>query len=516
MPMNPTQLIARLEPDSGMSLGKEVEPIIINLATKIVADISKGVVDGCFIVGVESMNDDLLESFKELCSLAAHTGLSVVGCESQKSGSINDDQIFGIGKIKQIASQMTSMSVGTLIFDGELSPIQLRNLEDSILNELPSGKKCIKVLDKTSIILDIVAQNSHSADSAIQAELAIMLYRLPRMTSMWIKLVKSTECKSSVGCRGPGTTKIDLNFKQMRKRISYLKNAIEVVRATRSAQRISRRSKGLPSVALVGYIGSGKTSLLNALSDSHSISSNRKDEENSPFKTVDAVTRKVSVPKVERKSNINQGNKLSVSRNACPDFVLIDTLSFIKELPKCIRKAFQMNFDELEDADILINICDISNPIWQENEKSVLSALTEFEGLSSKPLITVWNRLDRFSDIDIPRIQEEAMKNHQTVAVSAKYSIGFDDMLRIINTMMMNILMTDVRGVLNYSPQNLAFLSKLQQCSSFESLEYTNEGVQLIGKIPTRFASQFIQSIKIAKIKTKAVKSYLLLGAFAL
>ena len=515
-PMNPANLIERLEPDTGMSLGKVIEPILITLASKIVTDLSKIVVERCLIIGVESMNDDLLASLKELCSLAAHSGLLAVGCESQKSGSIADDHVFGIGKIKQIAIQMISLSVDTVVFDGELSPIQLRNLEDSILSELPLGTKGIKVLDKTAIILDIVAQKSHSAESAMQAELAIMLYRLPRMTSMWSKLVKSSDCNSSVGSRGPGTTRTDLNFTQMRKRISYLKKSLEVVRATRCAQRLSRRSKGLPSIALVGYIGSGKTSLFHALSDNRSIQSTRKEEENSPFKTLEAVTRRISVPKIERKSNPSQGNKLSVSRNACPDFVLVDTLSFINKLPQCIRRAFQMNFDELECADIIINVCDISNPTWQENEKSVLSALMEFEGLSSKPLITVWNMVDRFSDFDISRIQEESTTRHQTIAVSALYGIGFDDLIGTINTVMVDTMMTDVRGVLSYSPQNLSFLSKLQQCSSFESVEYTNDGVLLIGKIPLRFASQFSNSIKVVKIKTRAVKSIFLTGAFAL
>ena len=515
-PMNPANLIERLEPDTGMSLGKVIEPILITLASKIVTDLSKIVVERCLIIGVESMNDDLLASLKELCSLAAHSGLLAVGCESQKSGSIADDHVFGIGKIKQIAIQMISLSVDTVVFDGELSPIQLRNLEDSILSELPLGTKGIKVLDKTAIILDIVAKKSHSAESAMQAELAIMLYRLPRMTSMWSKLVKSSYCNSSVGSRGPGTTRTDLNFSQMRKRISYLKKSLEVVRATRCAQRLSRRSKGLPSIALVGYIGSGKTSLFHALSDNRSIQSTRKEEENSPFKTLEAVTRRISVPKIERKSNPSQGNKLSVSRNACPDFVLVDTLSFINKLPQCIRRAFQMNFDELECADIIINVCDISNPTWQENEKSVLSALMEFEGLSSKPLITVWNMVDRFSDFDISRIQEESTTRHQTIAVSALYGIGFDDLICTINTVMVDTMMTDVRGVLSYSPQNLSFLSKLQQCSSFESVEYTNDGVLLIGKIPLRFASQFSNSIKVVKIKTRAVKSIFLTGAFAL
>ena len=515
MPMNSANLIERLEPDTGTSLGKVIEPILITLASKILTDLPKIAVERCLVIGVESINDDLLASFKELCSLAAHSGLSVVGCESQKSGSTADDHIFGVGKIKQIAIQMISMSVDTIVFDGELSPIQLRNLEDSILSELPSGTKGIKVLDKTAIILDIIARKSHSAESAMQAELAIMLYRLPRMTSMWSKLVKSTECNSSIGSRGPGTTRTDLNFNQMRKRISYLKKALDVVRATRCAQRLSRRSKGLPSIALVGYIGSGKTSLFHALSDSHSMLSNRKEEENSPFKTLEAVTRRISVPKIEKKSSPSQGNKLSVSRNACPDFVLIDTLSFINKLPQCVRRAFQMNFDELECADIIMNICDISNPTWLENEKSTLSALMEFEGLCSKPLITVWNKVDCFSNVDISQIQEEATKRHQTIAVSALYGTGFDDMICTINTVMVNTMMTDVRGVLSYSPQNLSFLSKLQQCSSFESVEYTNDGVLLIGKIPLRFASQFSNSIKVVKIKTRAVKSLFLTGAFA-
>ena len=396
-----------------------------------------------------------------------------------------------------------------MVFDGELSPIQLRNLEDSILNELPIGRKRVKVLDKTSVLLDIIAQTSRSAESSMQAELAFLLYRLPRMTTMWSKLAKSVDSKFSVGCRGPAGKNVDLDFKNMRKRISYLTKTLEDVRITRTAQRISRKSKGLPSIAIVGYAQSGSTSLLNALS-SNPLSELNIAEEDTPFKTLEAVTRRVSVPKHEKltTANSNHRTKLSASRNVCPDFLLIDTLSFIDKLPQCIMSAFKMNFDELQQADIIVNVCDISNPLWQEQELSVLSLLNDMEGLNDKPLITVWNKLDRFSDSDIPRIQEEASKKHQTVAVSALSGVGFDNMLCCFNTVMVDILMTEVRGTLAYSPQNLALLSKLQQSSSFNVVEYTNEGVKLIGKIPLRFAAQFSQSVN--ALKTRAVKSALM------
>ena len=339
----------------------------------------------------------------------------------------------------------------------------------------------------------------------MQAELAVLLYRLPRMTSMWSKLAKAADSAMIVGCRGPRGTKIDLNFKQMRKRISYLKKTLEDVRSTRTAQRQCRKSRGLPSIALVGYIGSGKSTLLNALSNGPPSDRSGNDEK-TPFKTLEAVTRRVSVPKQEKASSTVH-SKLSVSRNVCPDLLLIDTLSFIDKLPQCIRRAFQMNYDELEEADIIVNVCDVSNPVWQQQEKAVLSTLNEFQGLTEKPLVTVWNMLDRFTESDISRVQQEAQSRHQTVAVSALSGLGFDDMLRCLNGVMVETLMTQVKGVLKYTPENLALLSKLQQSSSFDIVTYSSDGVHLSGKIPLRFAAQFSKSIK--ALKTRAVRSSL-------
>jgi GTP-binding protein HflX len=199
-------LVERLEPLNGISMGKEIEANLIMLSEKKITDLDRIECSSCIIIGVElaGQSISLEESFQELGTLMAYGGLSIVGSESQKSAGINDDNIFGNGKIKEIASQLISTSSHTVIFDGELSSIQLKNLEDSILNELPSGMKRVNVLDKTAIILDIIAQNSRSAESAMQAELAILMYRLPRMTRMWTQFAKPVEDHLCLGCRGPG------------------------------------------------------------------------------------------------------------------------------------------------------------------------------------------------------------------------------------------------------------------------------------------------------------------------
>lgn len=236
-----------------MSIGREIEQIILETSNRKLANLGITTFDRCIMIGVEpqTMSHNLLDSFKELSDLSAYTSLQILGCESQKSGNITNDQIFGIGKIKQIATQMVTSFSDTVIFDGELSPIQLRNLEDSIRNELPKGLRLIKVLDKTSIILDIIAQNSKTAEGSLQGELAILLYRLPRMTAMWKILAKPIEKSLSVGYRGPGGKRIDLDFKMMRKRIRFLTKTIKDVRALRSLQRTNRNN--LPTVAIVGY-----------------------------------------------------------------------------------------------------------------------------------------------------------------------------------------------------------------------------------------------------------------------
>ena len=506
-----TGFVERFEPLAGTSVGKEVESSLLALSAKTLNDLQTKLYDRCIIVGVESTGVDIFESLQELCGLTAHAGLSVISCESQKTASPNDDHIFGDGKIKQIAAQLLLHSMETVVFDGELSPIQLRNLEDSLLNELPTGGKRVKVIDRTSVILDIMAKSSKSAESSMQAELALAIYRLPRMTSMWGKLAKAREYHLSIGCRLPSGKNLDLDFKQMRQRISYLKRTLDDVRANRATQRQTRRIQGLPSIAIVGYIGSGKTSLQNALSSSLQ-SDCITTEENAPFKTLEAVTRKISVPKHEKLSisNANLKTKLTVSRRVCSDFFLIDTMSLISKLPACIKSAYKMNFDELENADVLVNVCDISNPMWLKQEKSVLELISEIDGVSDKPLITIWNMLDCFSESDIINIQREAYKKHQTVAISALNGLGFDDMLRCFNDVMIENLMHEVKGTLSYSPKNLALLSKLQQTSSFDIVEYTNEGIKLVGKIPLRFANQFSSSIMAVKVKARAAKNSIL------
>lgn len=499
--------IERLEPVNGVSAGKEFEPILIALSSELLPELSTKIHERCLIIGIEVAGSNLFESFQELCSLTASSGLSVIACESQKSDSPTDDAIFGNGKIKQIANEIITQSIDTVVYDGQLTPVQLRNLEDAILHELPTGQKRVKLLDKTSIILDIMVQNSLSKETALQAELAMATYRLPRMTSMWMKLFKISESHLSIGCRGLGAKNLDFDYKYLRKRISYLKKSIEEVRATKAVQRQCRKSKGLPSIAIVGYVASGKSSLLNALSCIDQ-SQCKSGDENTPFKTLEAVTRRISVPKQEKlpTSNLNGRAKLSLSRSVCPDFLCIDTMSLIDKLPACVISAFQMNFDELREADVLVNVCDISDPMWHKHERAVLTILSSMDGLADKPMITVWNKLDCFQCRDIPGIRLEASKRHQTVAVSAHTGLGFDEMLRCFNDVMVGSLMSEVRGTLRYTPQNLALLSKLQQISSFDIMEYTNEGVSLMGRIPFKFAAQFADSVIAVKVKAKVAK----------
>ena len=503
--------IERLEPINGISVGKEFEPTLIALSSKLLSQLPSKSHDRCLIIGIEVAGSNLFESLQELCSLTAYSGLSVIACESQKSDSPNDDAIFGNGKIKQIVNEIITQSISTVVYDGQLTPVQLRNLEDAILHELPTGKKRVKLIDKTSIILDIMVQNSFSKETALQAELAMATYRLPRMTSMWMKLFKITESHLSIGCRGLGAKNLDFDYKYLRKRISCLKKSIEEIRATKAVQRRCRKSKGLPSIAIVGYVGSGKSSLLNALSCIEQ-SQCKLGDEVTPFKTLEPVTRRISVPKQEKlpTSNLNGRPKLSLSRSVCPDFLCIDTMSLIDKLPACVISAFQINFDELRDADVLVNVCDISDPMWQEREKVVLTMLSGMDGLADKPMITVWNKLDCFQCKDVSGIQLEASKRHQTVAVSAHTGLGFDEMLRCFNDVMVGSLMAEVQGTLRYTPQNLALLSKLQQISSFDIMEYTNEGVSLMGRIPFKFAAQFADSIIAVKVKAKVAKMSLM------
>jgi len=265
----------------------------------------------------------------------------------------------GKGKLREIRDYMDDHAVDMVVFDDELSPSQVRNI-NHFLN--------CKILDRNNLILDIFAKRAKTAHSRVQVELAQCEYLLPRLTRMWTHLEKQ---RGGIGLRGPGEQEIETDRRILRYRISLLKKKLEEIDKQKATQRKNRR--GMVRVALVGYTNVGKSTIMNQLSRSEVFA------ENKLFATLDTTVRKVVIHDLP--------------------FLLSDTVGFIRKLPHTLVESFKSTLDEVREADILIHIVDISHPDFEEQINVVKQTLTDI-GASDKPTIMLFNKIDAFSFIE--------------------------------------------------------------------------------------------------------------------
>ncbi len=307
---------------------------------------------------------------------------------------------IGKGKIAELIGLKEQTRYDTVIFDDELSPRQQRNLEE-ILG--------VKVIDRTALILDIFARKARTHEGKLQVELAQHQYLLPRLIGQWSHLER---LGGGIGTRGPGESQLETDRRLIHKRISLLKHKIESVRKHRALYRTRRRETGTPVVALVGYTNAGKSTLFNTLSKAGV------DTENRLFSTLDPVTRRVTLP---------TGQQLLIT----------DTVGFINRLPPSIVAAFRATLEELDEADLLLHIVDITHTNAANQSITVESILRELN-LETKPRITVFNKLDISLGSEaelkalstIPHFQEEVVLPSESVAlISAAKGWGMDELL---------------------------------------------------------------------------------------
>lgn len=285
---------------------------------------------------------------------------------------------IGQGKTKEIAKTMRSLKCTCVIFDSELTPSQQKNLE-MILNSVDSSSNAnykIKVIDRTALILDIFAQHARTKEGQLQVQLALLTYRLPRLTNMWTHLERQSagskgRSNGGVGLRGPGEKQLETDKRQMKIKISLLNRAIDAVRRHRSAHRSRRRQLGVPVIALVGYTNAGKSSLLNTFTQTNDVFAS-----DMLFATLDPTTRRVSMSGMQY-----------------PDMLVTDTVGFIQKLPTNLVAAFRATLEEIAEADVLLHVSDVTNPSWRKQEAAVLQELQAM-GLEHKPLVRVWNKID--------------------------------------------------------------------------------------------------------------------------
>ncbi|PZR97316.1 MAG: GTPase HflX, partial [Candidatus Chloroheliales bacterium] len=400
------------------------------------------------------------DSLDELEQLAATANVDVVGVVTQKLDNPNPATFVGKGKLEEIVALSEQLGVDVVIFDEELSPGQLRNLEAQ-LN--------VKVIDRTALILDIFATRAQTREGRLQVELAQMEYRLPRLTRMWTHLARqgSGASGAGVGLRGPGETQLEVDRRDARTRIAHIKHELEDVHAHRELYRQRRKREGSPVVAIVGYTNAGKSTLLNALTAAEVLT------EDKLFATLDPTTRQLDLPN---------------GRQA----LITDTVGFIQRLPTTLVAAFRATLEEIGEADILLHVLDITHPNAQEQAETVNQVLKEL-GMGDKPRVVALNKIDL---LDLPadtsnfskQITDDLGLPADYIPISAATGIGLDR-LRTALAIELDRQLLDLRVTIPYRSSDLVAL--FHEKGRVLNEEYTDNGTKITGKLPTRYSAQF-------------------------
>ena len=331
------------------------------------------------LIGVITQFQDETKSkeyLDELEFLTLTAGGVVIKRFVQRVDKPNPKTFLGIGKLEEVRQFIDANEVGTAIFDDELTPGQLRNIE-KILN--------CKILDRTNLILDIFAQRAQTSSAKTQVELAQNQYILPRLTKLWTHLDKQ---KGGIGMRGPGETEIETDRRIIRDKIGLLKKKLETIDMQMAVQRKNRGK--MVRVALVGYTNVGKSTLMNVISKSDVFA------ENKLFATLDTTVRKVVIKNIP--------------------FLMTDTVGFIRKLPTQLVESFKSTLDEVREADLLLHVVDISHPHFEDHIASVNSILLDIK-CSDKPTLMVFNKIDayEYETIDEDDLITEKTKEHYTL-----------------------------------------------------------------------------------------------------
>jgi GTP-binding protein HflX len=331
-----------------------------------------------------------VEWMEELRELALSSGLNIMEEIIQFRPSIDPKYVIGKGKLQDLAIRSMQVGADVIIFGEELSPRQLKSISEVI---------DLKVIDRTQLILDIFAQHAHTRDGKIQVELAQLKYLLPRLVGRYPSL---SRLRGGIGLRGPGETKLEIDRRRVRDRISRLERQVEDLGKARGQRRLQRYKKGLPIISIVGYTNAGKSTLLNSLTRSHV------KVENKLFATLDPSSRRLRFPR-ER------------------DVIITDTVGFIRDLPPELVKAFRSTLEELDEADLLLNVVDLSNPNYLSQMDYVEKFLYEIN-LEKIPQILVFNKIDRVTRCESEKVDEKL----GSVAISAKKGLGLDKLINEI------------------------------------------------------------------------------------
>lgn len=415
------------------------------------------------LVGVEIRDDENLlsleESLEELSLLADTAGLNVVSQLEQRLNKPNPKTYIGAGKVEEVQILAEEFNADIIIFDNELNPRHQRELEKIM-------KENIRVLDRTALILDIFAQHAQTHEGALQVELAQLEYRLPRLTRAWTHLARQAgggggrSGSGGVGLRGPGEKQLEVDRREINRRIDYLKNELEKVRAHRGRHRAKRKKSRLPVIALVGYTNAGKSTLLNRIADADVYAANQL------FATLDPTTRRVELP----------GGTVAL---------FTDTVGFIQKLPTTLVAAFRATLEEIAEADLLLHVVDVTHPNAQEQAAAVLETLREIDA-HHIPVLTVLNKIDRLENSSRAQVELEEFPN--AVAISALKGHGMDEFLQAVHRKLFEAY-TQISVRLPY--QEGALIALFHEQGQVEQVEHTKAGVSISGRLPGRLVARF-------------------------
>ena len=382
----------------------------------------------------DEIADTTEESMHELYELAKTAGAEVVAQVMQNRPELESGTYMGEGKLEEIAAAIDELDVDCVIFDGELSPVQIRNITD-ILG--------VKVLDRSMLILDIFAMRAKSGEGKLQVELAQLKYRLPRLRGMGAVMSRTG---AGIGTRGPGETKLETDRRHIHSRIQALSEELGELKKHRELLRSRRKKDGVITVALVGYTNAGKSTLLNALTDAGVFA------EDKLFATLDPTSRAIE---------LDDGRRV----------LLVDTVGFIRKLPHHLVEAFLSTLEEAVIADVLVHVVDASNEECV-NQITVVDNVLKDIGAVGKPEILAYNKCDKG---DYPEIAE-INRDRVNVFISAKQKTGLDTLLEAVAELAPG-KKKEITVVIPYS--NGGLVNELHTNQKVLKEDYTQEGTKI-------------------------------------